>query len=382
MIPVKYFNHIKKFNFVNNKLKFLKFSTIKNFVDYKNIKFFKITNTKENHNGFQYKDGLNILDKKFDSNEKSSCSPGGLYFTTKEYISNFYNYGCNLRRIELPFNDPDFKMVKDPCGDKWRANKIILKEKYSLDDPNTYKQFGIDYPDTNECIRKRLFGLMEHIMINGGSFYGYHAEIFHNLVVFNNNNLKFLKLLVKNGADLHIMNEYLLRQNAENGNLEIVKYLVEQGADVRACNDYAVVWSAGNGHLNVVKYLVEKGADIRTTDDRAIKLASNHGHLNVVKYLVENGANIRAGDDFSLQLSAENGHFDVVKYLVEKGANVNSFNGYSLRKSAKHGHFKVVKFLVENGADIHANNDEALTSAINNGHSDIATYLKEKGGKL
>ena len=31
-----------------------------------NKKYFKITNLEENHNGFQYKTGLNILDKEFE----------------------------------------------------------------------------------------------------------------------------------------------------------------------------------------------------------------------------------------------------------------------------------------------------------------------------
>ena len=94
--------------------------------------YFKITNEKENHNGYQYKDGLNILDKPFE--KTGSCVRGGLYFTDAQNIHKFYHYGTNLRIIKLPIDDPEFKMVKDPANDKWRANKIILCEKYSLND--------------------------------------------------------------------------------------------------------------------------------------------------------------------------------------------------------------------------------------------------------
>jgi len=86
--------------------------------------YFKITNTNENHYGFQYNDGLNVLKDKFNNNPKATCVPGGLYFTDAEHIFEFLTYGIYLREVTLPVNDPDFKMVKD--GNKWRANKIIL----------------------------------------------------------------------------------------------------------------------------------------------------------------------------------------------------------------------------------------------------------------
>ena len=50
----------------------------------KNKIYYKITNAKENHHGFQYRTGLNILQEKFnDSPEK--CGAGGLYFSNKFY---------------------------------------------------------------------------------------------------------------------------------------------------------------------------------------------------------------------------------------------------------------------------------------------------------
>ena len=65
--------------------------------------YYKITNEAENHYGYQYKDGLNVLEEPF--NEKPVCRKGGLYFTTSEFIHLFENYGCNLRIIEIPENE-------------------------------------------------------------------------------------------------------------------------------------------------------------------------------------------------------------------------------------------------------------------------------------
>ena len=92
--------------------------------------YYKITNKEENHNGFQYQDGLNVLEESFNDDPIASCVSGGFYFTTKEHIHKFYNYGIYIRIVKLPTDDPEFKIIKDPEGDKWRANKIILCKKF------------------------------------------------------------------------------------------------------------------------------------------------------------------------------------------------------------------------------------------------------------
>ena len=56
--------------------------------------YYKITNETENHYGYQYKDGLNVLEEPF--NEKPVCRKGGLYFTTSEFIHLFENYGLTF----------------------------------------------------------------------------------------------------------------------------------------------------------------------------------------------------------------------------------------------------------------------------------------------
>ena len=57
------------------------------------IKYYKITNKEENHYGYQYVDGLNILKEEFNDNQNDSCCEGGFYFTTLDFIHDFYDYG-------------------------------------------------------------------------------------------------------------------------------------------------------------------------------------------------------------------------------------------------------------------------------------------------
>ena len=132
--------------------------------------YFKIINKEKNHRGFQYELGLNVLKEKF--NEEGSCVPGGLYFTDVKNIFRFLGYGTYVSKITLPVNDKEFKMVKDPEGDKYRANMIIIENFMPLSDVNTFKY------------------------------------------------------LVEIGCDIHVDHEYALRRASKNGHLEVVKYLV------------------------------------------------------------------------------------------------------------------------------------------------------------
>lgn len=123
------------------------------------------------------------------------------------HIFKFLEYGVYLREVELPLNDPDFMVIKDPDGDKWRCNKIILRKRYNLNSVETFK------------------------------------------------------LLIDNGADIHAGNERALKWSAKEGHLEMVKLLVENGANIHATYDYALRHSTKNGHLEIVKFLVERGAN-------------------------------------------------------------------------------------------------------------------------
>ena len=232
-----------------------------------NKSYYKITNAEENHHGFQYKDGLNVLKEKFNENPDHHCCAGGLYFTDVEHIFGFMEYGIYLREITLPTENPDFKMVRD--RNKYRANMVILGKRY---------------------------------------------ELF---------NVETIKMLIEAGADVHADDDYALIYSAANGYSEVVKYLVEEGAYVHAENDYALRLSAEYGHSEVVKYLIEKGADIHALNDFALHVSANNGHFEVVKYLIEKGADIHADNDYALRYSAENGQLEVVKYLIEKGANID-----------------------------------------------------------
>lgn len=100
--------------------------------DLKNVKCYRLTNKKEIHRNFQYKDGLNIDPVKFSPSEE--CSPGGMYFFSEEQIYMFGNYAFNvywIREVTFP-DDAQIYVEKN----KFKCDKFILgpRKKFCLDD--------------------------------------------------------------------------------------------------------------------------------------------------------------------------------------------------------------------------------------------------------
>lgn len=187
--------------------------------------YYKILNEQENHNGFQFKTGLNVDTNKF--NPSWDCQPGGIYFSREDILA-FICWGPWLRKVTIP---KDAQVYKNPGSPKkWKADKIILSER---------EKIGKD-----TIIR-----------------------------------------LIQEGADIHADGDYALQWASGNGHVEVVKLLIEHGADIHASNDNALQWASKYGHVEVVKLLIEHGADIHANNDLALKGASEKGQVEVVKLL-------------------------------------------------------------------------------------------------
>ena len=87
-------------------------------------KLYRFTHKDENHNGFQYKDGLNIDHLEF--NPHGSGNPGGLYFVDEDYI---LSYLVNtkfkwIREVTIP---SDARVYTD--HQKYKCDKFILESR-------------------------------------------------------------------------------------------------------------------------------------------------------------------------------------------------------------------------------------------------------------
>jgi hypothetical protein len=216
------------------------------------MKYYKITNKEENHNGLQYHDGINEDICPF--NPSGDCIPGGIYFASRDILA-FINYGYWIREV-MPLSE----IYENPGSPKkYKAHKVKLDPRRKID-----------------------LNIIKELIEEG-------ADIHENVFYFacKNNDLKLLKFLIKNETNIYTNNDNLLSVASEFGNLKIVKFLIENGADIHARESLALCWAADNGNLEIVKYLVEKEADIHIWNNMPLNLAIQNGHTKVVEYLNE-----------------------------------------------------------------------------------------------
>ena len=110
--------------------------------------FVRLTIEDENHNGFQYKTGLNIDTLPF--NPIGNCTPGGLYFCEMKYFPIFLEYNdkiCKkIRSVQIP--DDSLVYIED---NKYKTDKFILGEAKEI------------YTDLNLCLEAVKYnGLVLH----------------------------------------------------------------------------------------------------------------------------------------------------------------------------------------------------------------------------
>lgn len=94
-----------------------------------NIEFVKLTSCTENHNNFQFTDGLNVDIRQF--NPVGECSAGGIYFTDLRKSHLWIKYGSSvmeyIRNVIIP-DDARVYIEKN----KFKADKIFLGPKTTL----------------------------------------------------------------------------------------------------------------------------------------------------------------------------------------------------------------------------------------------------------
>ncbi|PVZ98621.1 hypothetical protein BB558_005371 [Smittium angustum] len=291
--------------------------------------------------------------------------------------------------------------------------KLILnahKIKLNLDEPNIkilpHKKLVMSRFDQEllcDLLEEGGIDLLKLFFTNG--FLNYHVGGFIFTEFCKRGNIKFIKFLADNGADIDLCFGKPLKSAIENNHLEAAKYLVERGANtegfdnleflsqlstnsdsfdkksfnIYSKNDFTVQGASSNGYLDIVKNLVENGADIHQNNEVALKEASENGYLDIVKYLVENGANIHADQEWALGMASKSGYLDVVKYLVEKGAKVQARENLALGIACINERLDIVKYLIENGADLKAESWWRKVFKDKNAHLDVVDYLVERG---
>jgi len=243
-------------------------------------KYFKLFNEQENHNGLQYKDGLNTDTIAFNSNPKCSCIPGGLYFSDAKNILEFLNKDSYyIREVEVPEGElivKDSAGEDDGLGNKWRAHSLYLHEKHSFGDTKTWGWIEKQGINIDKVHRWLLWGVSPDPRILKSFVLSESSICYRNDILFYaayNNNKEIVQILIDKGADLNRrVNEktpLIWAVATVKSGSEVAKLLIDSGVSLNAQDVHgrtALIWAAWMHKKEIVKLLIDSGANPNLKD--------------------------------------------------------------------------------------------------------------------
>lgn len=207
--------------------------------------------------------------------------------------------------------------------------------------------------------------------------------------------LSTVKLLVKLGADIHLIEDdqgfNALMSASYMGYTSVARYLRKAGGQFNAKNSYGVTElhiASASGDLQWTKQALKVKSQLKATDKNGftpLALASlSENNTSVVNYLREQGAALAANTTKEVELyyAASSGDIQWVQEVLSRSVKLNQTKPSGttpLMQAAKFGHLKIVKLLLKKGANPTFKNrsgKQALDFAKEYVHPDIVKLLE------
>jgi ankyrin repeat protein len=218
---------------------------------------------------------------------------------------------------------------------------LLLKfgaDPYALVDRYIHPQFDMLYVvlkyDSDEILKE----IIKHDLFDLNKRYNDCESAIYTCA--RNNSPKTLKLLIDNGAKIHVVDEC-----------------------ERNIGYSPLCWAAMERSYNACKVLIDEGADVNRIEDNMHTVLGqtcftyeDKGRLEIVQLLVDNGADVNKSNSLNftpLMMSANRGNSGTVEFLIKNGAKINTVtsSGYTaLHYAARNNHFEAIELLLKNGA--------------------------------
>ena len=263
---------------------------------------------------------------------------GRLYFTKPKYIFEFASYGIYLRDVYLPVDEDGFQLVKDPGGDKYGANMIILGEKRNLFDVETIKYAISKGADLTRYCRN-LYGeamihgawelikfLINEKLIDKLNMIRMYKNIYKNISF--ESFIDMLKYYKVQPNDLKkIINELFLN-SCKGKSIDIVKYLVENGANIYYHNKESFFLTCNKNNIDTLKYLISINYGCGSISNKSIgnellKNAIGKENINMIEYLLTICTDEIINNDLLIK-AVKLDNLILIKYIVSSGHQINS----------------------------------------------------------
>ena len=336
-----------------------------------NTTYYRLTNEDECHNGFQYRDGLNVDTVPFDPS--GTCRPGGLYFFSRvqlgrliDYIpENFIPYW--ISEVTFP---PDAKIWK--MEGKYKADKFILGERQTIfrTDCELLIEFVFKF-----AVRAEKVDFVKTLLSDRRfSVRDYFEWALHH--VSREGCLEMVKLLLADPLINLTLTYPPLMRAAENGHVDVVKVLLADSRINPLSNDGIVLrGAAGNGHVAVVNILISRYNYSTAALNLALEYAAYNGHRDVIlRLLADPRTNPTVRENFVLKQVACYGFVDIVKILLADPRVRPTIE--ALQAAVKYGGLEIVKVLLaDSRVDPSANNNRVIFTAVVNNLVDVVKAL-------
>ena len=213
------------------------------------------------------------------------------------------------------------------------------------------------------------------------------------------NNLKLLKLLTDNGADINqldINKDHALNWATYYGHLQAMEFLIKNGADIELSSKHGMAVDVGFRlwHADSVAAVFRVHMNLDKIDKKSAALinAIRENNTEEVVKLIKKSADVNAKDELgtpAINFAIENGNKEIITLLMEAGADVNSLNRVGqapITWAARFGQTEILKLLLDNDADPNATGQKyrltPLIGAAVNGDTAQAALLLSKGAAV
>ena len=340
--------------------------------DFINVKCYRLTNKNECHNGFQYRDGLNVDTIPF--TPEGQCQPGGLYFFSDVQLAECIQHLPSrfipfyVREVTFP---PDAKIWK--MDGKYKADKFILGERRTL------LEALADLPWSADIIQ------YAGQQVEAGKILAQNPHVNQSTLLeyvssWKTSGEDIMKIILEkhqvHGTDNTLQISDALKSSTDFGCYNNVKLLIEFDWTDPSAEQYVVLrYAALHGRLDIVeRLLADPRVDSSVAGYAALINAARKGHLNVVILLL---AEPKVDPSASLQVAAECEHLEIVKLLLaDPRVDPTADDNRALIRAAQSGHVEVVKLLLADPrVDPTADDNSALHEAVLNCRLEVVKQL-------
>lgn len=124
--------------------------------------------------------------------------------------------------------------------------------------------------------------------------------------------LEIVELLHQHGANLNIQDGEALNLAIDSGQYKITQYLIQNGAIISKSSLIDV-----NTNIVILELLLENGADINLCDEFLLEFPCERGFIDIIKLILKYGFKNRHGQP--LLVASKNKHWDIVNLLIDEG---------------------------------------------------------------